>query len=209
MPLKIKVCGLRSLEQIESLNAMGVDYCGLIFFRASPRFAGDAGLADALLQCPLHCKLTGVFANEQEEVIIQTIRDYGLKAVQLCGTESPGFCDSMRIHAEVLKVFHLHDNFDFDQLEEYEQCCDYFLFDTKSQLHGGSGKKFNWDLLQYVNGKTPFFLSGGISPDDLETISKIQHPSFVGIDINSRFEISPGIKNISVIQKFYDQIKQL
>lgn len=207
MPLKIKVCGLRSPEQIIALNAMGVDYCGLIFFSESPRYAGADNLKEVLRSAQLKCRLTGVFVNESKDVIDETIRSYKLKAVQLCGTEDPVFCKEIRKEVEVLKVFHLHDGFNFSELVDYEDCCDYFLFDTKSKLHGGSGKKFEWDLLRSVPESKPFFLSGGIASDDVAEIRSIRHPSFCGVDINSRFEISPGNKNISMIQKFYDQIK--
>lgn len=209
MPLKIKVCGLRLPEQVIALDAMGVDYCGIIFFKESSRFAGESNLKEALRNENLKCRLTGIFVNESKDVIAETIRRYRLKAVQLCGTEDQAFCSEMRKQLEVLKVFHLHDDFDFSVLADYEDCCDYFLFDTKSKMHGGSGKKFEWDLLQSVPKSKLFFLSGGISPDDIEKIKSVHHPSLYGIDINSGFEISPGNKNISAIQNFYDQIQQL
>lgn len=209
MPLKIKVCGLRSREQIIALDAMGVDYCGIIFFKDSPRYAGESNLDDLLKNQKLKCRLTGVFVNESIEVIEDTIRTYGLKAVQLCGMESPAFCSDIRKHVEVFKVFHLHHDFDFAQLDEYKDCCDFFLFDTQSKLHGGSGQKFDWNLLHSIPATKPFFLSGGIAPEDVERIALVNHPSCYGVDINSRFEISPGNKNISAVKIFYDQIKQL
>lgn len=209
MEIKVKVCGLCSAEQIISLDAMGVDYCGIIFYNLSPRNAGNKLDGLALKNQHLNCKRTGVFVNESIENILKRLDEYGLGAVQLCGNESPEMCIQISREAEVIKVFHVDEHFDRAAMEHYEGSCDYFLFDTKTNLHGGSGKKFNWDLLYSVKTETPFFLSGGIAPDDFSEIATFNHPAFYGVDINSRFELSPGNKNLHTVQKFFDQIKKL
>lgn len=209
MAISIKVCGLCSGEQINSLDAMGVDFCGIIFHEASPRFAGNRLISVELKNKILQCKPTGVFVNESGEDILKRIDEYGLKAVQLCGDESPELCRQIQKNSEVIKVFHMDERFEFAQLKNYEGNCDYFLFDTKTNLHGGSGKKFNWDLLKSLKTATPFFLSGGIDVRDIRQIAAFSHPAFFGVDINSRFEFSPGNKNIALIQTFYDQIKSI
>ena len=110
---------------------------------------------------------------------------------------------------KIIKAFNVNENFDFETTLPYEKVADYFLFDTKTPLHGGSGQKFDWRLLDKYTGHIPFLLSGGIGPDDAEEILKINHPKLTGIDVNSGFEDEPGVKNIEKLKNFIDQIKDL
>lgn len=203
--MKIKVCGLTSIDQIQQLSALNVDYCGLIFYEKSPRFVSDKINSNELRKLSLPAKLVGVFVNENVDHIKSKIEEYGLAAVQLCGNESSEECNEIKTFAEVIKVFHVGDR--MLQLEDYESCCDYFLFDTASDNYGGTGKKYDWKLLSKMEITKPFFISGGISSGDVLHLKQFFHPQLFGIDINSRFEISPGIKDIEKIKKFIHQLQ--
>jgi len=205
--MKIKVCGLRNAENIKAVAALGADYIGLIRYERSPRYVSsldDARLNDineAILK-------TGVFVNENTENIQRIIKQYGLNAIQLHGNESAGFAAGFKNKVVVLKAFGLDGNFDFKQLEKYIGSVDFFLFDTKTAAHGGSGETFDWSVLNNYNLDVPFFLSGGLSLDNLHQIGDITHPQFYGVDLNSRFETSPGIKDIEKLKKAFAIIKQ-
>jgi len=146
--------------------------------------------------------------SETGENINKQIDKYNFNSIQLHGDESPEFCNSFRNKVTVLKAFGLHGDFDFEQLKAYSDSVDFFLFDTKTAIHGGSGKTFNWSVLDRYELGIPFFLSGGISPDNIEEVKNIDHPQFYGVDLNSKFEITPGIKNIEQLEKAFDIIKQ-
>ncbi|MEO6149327.1 MAG: phosphoribosylanthranilate isomerase, partial [Mucilaginibacter sp.] len=133
----------------------------------------------------------------------------GFDAIQLHGSETPWFCAEFKGRVKVIKAFGIDNGFDFDQLIPYKNLVDYFLFDTKTPVHGGSGKTFNWDMLNAYTLNLPFFLSGGISIDHLDVIKKIDHPQLYGVDLNSRFEISPGIKNIELLTAAFKNTKQI
>lgn len=203
--MKIKVCGLTSIEQIQQLSALNVDYCGLIFYEKSPRFASAKIDPIELKNLSLPVKLTGVFVNESVDHIKSKIEEYGLVAVQLCGNESPEECNEIKTFAEVIKVFHVGHK--MLQFKNYGSCCDYFLFDTASDNYGGTGKKYDWKLLSEMKIEKPFFISGGISSDDVLHLKEFFHPHLFGVDINSRFEISLGIKDIEKIKKFNHQLQ--
>ena len=204
--MRIKVCGMKDSENIKQLARLPIDYMGLIFYQKSQRFVGnlDAGLINAL---PRSIKKTGVFVNAEEEYIIQKVIMYNLDFVQLHGVEAPEFCRKINEQIPVVKAFSVSDAADLEKLQAYDGGCRYFLFDTKTPQYGGSGQKFDWGILHYYNGNTPFFLSGGISPDDSDTIKRIKHPAFYGIDMNSKFEIEPGFKNIQLLEKFIKDIR--
>jgi len=205
--MKIKVCGLRDAENIKAVTALGPDYIGLIRYEQSPRYVNnldDAGL-DALPEAILK---TGVFVNESAENIQRLIANYSLNAIQLHGNESADFAAAFKNKVVVLKAFGVDGNFDFKRLENYVGSVDFFLFDTKTAAHGGSGETFNWSILNDYDLDVPFFLSGGLSLNNLEEIKNIKHPQFFGVDLNSRFETSPGMKDIEKLKKAFAIVKQ-
>lgn len=205
--IQIKVCGMRDTQNILELAKLLPNYMGFIFYEKSARSVAklDKSLLDKL---PASICKVGVFVNESVELMRQTAEAYGLNALQLHGGETPLQCLQLREEGYLLfKAFSIAEASDFDILEDYDGCCDYFLFDTKTPQHGGSGQKFDWVLLDNYRGETPFFLSGGIDLDDVEAIKNIKHPKFVAVDVNSRFEIEPALKDISKLKQFFDRIK--
>jgi len=201
----IKVCGMRDEENIRQLEQLDIDWMGFIFYQDSPRYAGQI-----VKYLPSKKKKVGVFVDQNPQIIRDRAKDNHLFAIQLHGSEPPWYCINLREEGyKVIKSFGIDkDGFIPNaQLNAYEGKCDYFLFDTKTDLHGGSGKKFNWNRLADYKGETPFILSGGISPEDVEEIKSFSHPKFAGIDINSRFEISPAIKDVEAIKTFIKQLR--
>lgn len=199
--MKIKICGC-SMEQFYSgLFVLDyVDYFGFIFHPDSPRYVA---------QTPnISKKKVGVFVNAPSEFIREKIREEALNVIQFHGTESPH--DIRKIKADIVKwkAFGIQSPSDFERCKAYEGIVDAFLFDTKSPQFGGSGKAFNWEILDEYKGETPFFLSGGISPQHAERLKKINHPKLMGIDLNSRFEIAPKQKNVPLIETFIKQLNQ-
>ena len=205
--MKIKVCGLRDAENIKAVAALGPDYIGLIRYDRSPRYVSNLDEA-GLEALPKAILKTGVFVNESAESIQQLIDKYGLNAIQLHGNESADFAAAFKNKVVVLKAFGVDENFDFKQLENYVGSVDFFLFDTRTAVHGGSGETFNWSILNSYKLDVPFFLSGGLSLDNLAEIKNIKHPQFYGVDLNSRFETSPGFKDIEKLTKAFAIIKQ-
>jgi phosphoribosylanthranilate isomerase len=200
--MKIKVCGMKDKQNIEALEKVSeVDYIGHIFAKQSPRFMDQNEGSSALSSI-------GVFVNSSREEIEKTTNKYDLSYVQLHGEEKPAFSKSINESIKpVIKAIAISEKDDFKKTDDYEGCCTYFLFDTKTKLRGGSGKKFDWNFINEYNGKTPFFLSGGIRLEDVDSIKNINHPLLFGVDINSGFEIEPGLKNIEEIKLFAKQLK--
>ena len=204
--MKIKVCGLRDNNNIKAVAALGPDYVGFICYGPSPRYINDMP-ADVLANLPASMYKTGVFVDESKETIDKLIADYGFNAIQLHGNESPEFANSFRAKVTVLKAFGLNSDFDFEQLNNYANKVDYFLFDTKTDMHGGSGKTFDWSILDKYELNIPFFLSGGLSLYNLDEVNAIDHPQFYGVDLNSKFETSPGVKDIDKLKKAFSMLK--
>ncbi len=216
--LKIKVCGMCDVENIKVITQLQPDYIGFIFYEKSPRFVfGNPNFQLSTFNFQL-TKKVGVFVNESVEKMCETAQKYKLDVLQLHGGETPVQCLQVQEEFSIIKAFSIAGADDFQQTADYEGCCDYFLFDTKTSpsfnpspqervVYGGSGVKFDWQLLEHYQGKTPFFLSGGIDMDDVPVINKIAHPQLFGVDINSRFEISPGIKDIEKVRQFIESIK--
>lgn len=172
-------------QNITEIENLFPDLMGFIFYEKSKRFFNQPEI-----NLNNKVKRVGVFVNENIQEIKNKIKKYKLDYVQLHGEENVNFCHSLQPFAKIIKVFKIDYNFNFKKTEEFEEVCDYFLFDTKSQLHGGSGKKFDWDLLKNYNCKKDFFLSGGIDISDIEDIKKIVNSyPIAGIDINSKFEL--------------------
>lgn len=198
----IKVCGMTDTEEIERLDQSGMaTMMGFIFYSGSKRYIPET------LHTLVHTKKVGVFVNASEEEILEKISKNLLDIVQLHGKESPALCKSIRKHAQVIKAFGINSSFNLDSVGDYEGVADLFLFDTATSDHGGSGKTFNWTLLDEYRGTTPFLLSGGIGKDQLNPLLHFNHPKFAGIDINSKFETAPGRKNITEIEAFINQLK--
>jgi phosphoribosylanthranilate isomerase len=204
--MKIKVCGLRYPDNINAIAELSPDYMGFIYYAKSPRFVDDIS-ADTLSSVPASILKTGVFVNETEEEVQRLIDKFGFEAIQLHGNESPKFANSFKGKVQVLKAFGLNEEFDFEVLQPYVNKVDYFLFDTKTDVHCGSGNTFNWDILNNYKLDVPFFLSGGLSLDNLNQITKITHPQFYGVDLNSKFETAPGIKDIDKLKQAFTLLK--
>ena len=201
---------MRDPLNIDQLVSLLPDYIGFIFYSRSPRYIKDLTNGAALSFISPKIKRTGVFVNSDEVYIRKMISEFNLSAIQLHGDEEPEFCKQFQNdNIEIIKAFHVDDAFHFDAVSKYSAYCDYYLFDTKTASYGGSGKKFNWQKINEYKESKPFFLSGGIGIEDMENVKRIDHPALYAIDINSRFEISPGLKNIEEIKKFILSIRNI
>lgn len=200
--MTIKVCGLKDPANIEQLANLPIDIFGFVFYDKSPRFAGY------MAQIPASAvHRAGVFVNAPFNYVMDKVKTYGLDYVQLHGEESPAEC--LRYKQEglkVIKAFGIRNAADFDACPQYENCCDLFLFDTKTENRGGSGRSFDHSLLQSYSGKVPFLLSGGISLQQTEYLKNLRHPLLAGFDLNSRFESAPGIKDTASIAQFINEM---
>lgn len=206
--MKLKVCGMKYPENIKAVSALKPDYLGFIFYEKSVRlFEGNE------MDISPEIKKVGVFVNESQEKITQKIKEFQLDIVQLHGDETPKDCEKLKqLNPEIKfwKAFSIQNEFDFKKLENYE-LADAFLFDTKGKNHGGNGVKFNWDILKNYNSDKEIILSGGISLEDVPLIFELQKeiPQIQTIDINSRFETQPGLKNVELVKRFYEKLKLL
>lgn len=205
--MKVKVCGITRAEDLEALVELGADYAGFIFYERSPRFAGNKLDGRTVREKGANIGKVGVFVNADAQQVLQTVKDYGLDLVQLHGDESPEFCAEIRKTVPVMKVLHVGAD-GYEQVTPYLKVSDYFLFDTASAAYGGTGQQFDWELLKGYKQKTPFFLSGGIGPDDIETVKRWRHKALFAVDVNSRFEITPGVKDMQKVGAFIQQLKQ-
>lgn len=199
---------MRDPVNIAKVVTTNPDFIGFIFYPKSKRFIGFELLPEVLAVVPASVKKVGVFVNETPEKILEVSARWKLDAIQLHGEESSEFCVKLQ-HGGlmVIKSFSVDESFDFAALEDYRESCDFFLFDTKGKLPGGTGQKFNWHLLNKYQLDHPFFLSGGIGPDDLNEIKEFSHPLLCGIDINSGFEINPALKDVKKIRQFISKIR--
>ena len=195
-----KVCGMREAGNICEVEALGIDWMGFIFWAHSAR---NVSLKPDYL--PSRCKRVGVFVNAPISFIREKVRDFGLDILQLHGGEDEDFIRQLRSELPsllIVKALNVAHKEDLEQSERYEGLCDFFLFDTKAEKVGGNGKSFDWDILHNYKGTTPFLLSGGIGPDDKERLRAFHHPQMAGIDLNSRFEIRPAVKDIHLLKSF-------
>lgn len=224
----IKVCGMRDPENIRSIAALGIDWMGLIFYPKSPRYvsqmnskagiipdypsfgkAGSAGKSEGRI------KRVGVFVDDMPQNIITRVYNYNLDIVQLHGSESPVMIDNLRRTLDpdirpgvkIMKAISVSDSDDVAKYKEYEGCVDYFLFDTSTPMKGGSGKMFDWTVLDAYDGETPFLLSGGIGPADAQRVKAFSHPRCIGIDLNSKFESAPAVKNENLLRAFINEVR--
>jgi phosphoribosylanthranilate isomerase len=203
--LRIKICGMRHTANCLEAAALCPDFMGFIFYPHSKRFVGDHVEIPAL---PPEIKKVGVVVNEPVSRIAELVERYQLNAIQLHGDESPQRCEQIKkIVPMVIKAFAVDSSFDFDRTNTYRQVADYFLFDTKGISPGGNGIAFDWSLLKKYSYDTPFFLSGGINPANL-LFARLPHPYLFGVDLNSGFETSPGVKNINAVREAIHQLNQ-
>jgi phosphoribosylanthranilate isomerase len=208
MNLMIKICGMRDSQNIIEVAELSPDIIGFIFYPHSPRYAAGILDPDIIGKIPVQIRKTGVFVNTDYENIIATVKKYSLDMVQLHGNERPDLCRRLReTGIRVIKAFNIKDSKGFKSCSEFIMDTDYFLFDAATSGYGGSGSKFDWKVLDKYDLGLPFFLSGGISPDDVSNILNISNSSFYGIDLNSRFEIKPGLKEIESLKKFISGIR--
>lgn len=227
----IKVCGMREPENIRALQQLDIDWMGFIFWPESPRFvrmiSSRAGIipdysslkedrANKGQESPQNrVKRVGVFVDDMPQSIVARVYNYHLDIVQLHGAESKAMIENLRStlvpdiqpDIKIMKTIAIASADDFKKTEEYEGTVDIFLFDTKCAEMGGSGRKFDWDLIQSYKGTTPFLIGGGIAPEVVNDIKRINHPLFYGIDINSKFEIEPAVKDIDKIKQFLQALK--
>lgn len=198
---------MTSLEQLQQLQQMGIDYAGLIFYQGSKRYAADKLDGQKSEIKNLEIKKVGVFVNADYQTIFNAIEDYGLGAVQLHGDETGEFCPGLMDKVEVIKVFRIADEKNIDELvKPFQKVCHYFLFDTDTKSYGGSGQQFDWTVLQNAKVNKPFFLSGGIGLEDAEKVKAFHHPYLYAVDVNSRFETEPGVKDLKKVQEFINAI---
>lgn len=198
--MKLKICGCSSEQFYPGLFDLDeVDYFGFIFYPGSPRYVEHTpGISK---------EKVGVFVNASSEFIHQKIKEEALNVVQFHGNESAKEIRKIKANVTKWKALGIQSASDFEACKAYEGIVDAFLFDTKSKQYGGTGKSFDWEILEEYTGETPFFLSGGISIGHVDRIQKMQHPQFIGIDLNSLFEIAPKQKNVPLIETFIKQLK--
>jgi phosphoribosylanthranilate isomerase len=217
----VKVCGLRDSENIRQVAALGVDWIGMIFWEKSPRnvtmIPSHAGIIpDRASLSPLATNNSplkvGVFVDEMAQNIITRVVNFQLDLIQLHGHETPTLIRNLRRTladirpVKVIKAISVSSRDDIAAYKDYADCVDYFLFDTKCPSVGGSGQQFDWSVLDAYDGEVPFLLSGGIGPDDAERVSNFHHPKCIGIDLNSKFETEPAMKDVAAIGKFLNEL---
>jgi phosphoribosylanthranilate isomerase len=207
--MKLKICGMKYPENILEVATLAPDYMGFIFYEKSSRF-----FKGVIPQLPEHIKKVGVFVNASEVEILGAVDTHLLDAIQLHGEESVAFCQALQSlltktypskKTEIIKVFSVGDDFNFEMIKPYETVCDFFLFDTKGKLPGGNGFTFNWNLLENYPSTKPYFLSGGIGLEHTDALKLFRNNSIskycYAIDVNSQFEIEPGLKNKEKLQQ--------
>lgn len=212
--LKLKVCGMKFQDNILEIASLKPDYLGFIFYEKSAR-----NFENEIPEISSEIKKTGVFVNESSGFILEKARKYNFHSIQLHGEETPQFCAILRkelkklketSEVEIIKVFSVNEEFDFNEVSPYEAVADYFLFDTKGTKKGGNGITFNWDILKEYPSKKPFFLSGGIGVEEIESIQSLlaefqktgKQDLLYAIDVNSKFEIEPGLKDLQQLEVF-------
>lgn len=209
--MNIKVCGITQLKQLQQVDGLNIDFAGLIFYKESPRYVVGKIAGSELQSTDFDVKKVGVFLNAGYDEIKEMIEEYDLEVVQLHGDETPELCEQLSADVEVIKSFSIaKTSSSIDgMLADYDEVCDYYLFDTAGSngLAGGTGEKFDWSLVGKSKIEKPFFLSGGISVEDVAKIRSFRHPDYFGIDVNSRFEKSPGVKDMALLLKLKQGLK--
>ncbi len=211
MAIRIKVCGVTMPSQLEAMDEMGVDLAGFIFYPKSPRYMVDKIPADYLRRFRRRTAKVGVFVNTPYEELMRTVEEYRLDMVQLHGDEIPRYCERVANYITVIKAFRLSDNDPIDWMAKpYDDACDMYMFDTLGAGYGGTGKKFDWNVLKNSTIDKLFFLSGGIEPGDGEKLKEFMNETIAkklfAVDINSKFEISPGVKDLVKVKWFVEKL---
>lgn len=208
--MKVKVCGMRDSDNIRELLTLSPDFMGFIFYDKSPRFVGENLDADLLRSFPRNVKKVGVFVNASPDYILRNVKKYDLHYVQLHGQETPDFCRTLRMRgASIIKAFSVDESFNFSMVNNYKPFCDFFLFDTKGEHLGGNGLPFDHNLLNRYDNEKPFFISGGISPEMIDDLEKLKHLKLYGIDLNSKVEIEPGLKDVELVKIVINKLKPI
>ncbi len=201
----IKTCGMRDADNIRAVSELGIDWMGFIFWAPSSRYVSEKPTF-----LPTRQKRVGVFVDARIEEVKSKADEYALDLIQLHGSESPAFCERLKANSrqQLIKAFNIATQEDLEQTIPYEGLVDYFLFDTKAKMIGGNGTQFDWSVLSAYQGNTPFLLSGGIGPGDAEKVRNFHHPQLAGIDLNSRFELSPALKDIEKLKQFITEYNE-
>jgi phosphoribosylanthranilate isomerase len=208
MNLKLKVCGMRDASNIIKVASLQPDYMGFIFYEKSKRFVGNDFSIPK--EFPSMIKRVGVFVNEKVDAILKLVSKHKLDFVQLHGDEIPEDCKALKQNkVGVIKVFSIDNEFDFNKTKPYQLYTDFFLFDTKSESYGGSGKSFDWNLLKKYDQEIPFFLSGGLSPDNIQNIKELKGMNLHAIDVNSGVEVAPGLKDITKVKSIKGNLNSI
>ena len=221
----IKVCGMRDAQNIREVSQLGVDMIGMIFYPKSPRYvemqSSHAGIIPDYVKEDINIKSAksparvGVFVDDMVQNIVTRVVNYHLDYVQLHGNEPREMCENLRLTLEpdirpgikIIKAISVSDASDIQKYKEYVGAVDLFLFDTKCKTVGGSGQQFDWQVLEQYDGEIPFLLSGGIGPEDASRLHAFHHPKCIGIDLNSRFEIEPGVKDVEKLKGFLNAMQ--
>ena len=217
--MKIKVCGTKDPDNIRELLKLPIDMLGFIFHPGSPRYVGKQKALPAWIrehEAAFSGVLrAGVFVNAEIDEILNAVHDYGLDLVQLHGSEPPEYLRELSVfwemsslrRARLVKAFGVDERFDLASTAAYRPYCAWFLFDTRTDQHGGSGRRFDWSFLDPYDGETPFLLGGGIGPESVADLNAWQHPRWIGVDLNSRFETEPGLKDLAALKSFIQALK--
>ncbi|MEX6687356.1 phosphoribosylanthranilate isomerase [Danxiaibacter flavus] len=210
--IRIKVCGMTMPSQVQQLDEMGVDFAGFIFYPKSPRYALKQMTANELKKIKGKINKVGVFVNAEVDEVLRIVDECGLYLVQLHGDETPRTCEMISNYVSVIKAFRISEDDNIEwKIREYYDAADMYLFDTEGAGYGGTGKKFNWQLLKGQNIRKSFFLSGGIQPGDESAIAEfVKDPvakDLFSLDINSKFEVMPGVKDMDKVREFVENLK--
>lgn len=216
--MKIKICGLKEPDNIAAVAQLDPDLIGFIFYPKSTRYAAGDKLLNYLeeeSEALSGIDRVGVFVNEEIDQILSLAHDYRLNYVQLHGDESPAYCQELQLlwsvssmhRARIIKAFRIDESFDWSRANAYAAYCPLLIFDTKGAQPGGTGEQWDWSLLDNYTGVTPFLLSGGIGPDDVKAVQAVNHAQFSGVDLNSKFEIEPGRKDVDLLRNFITTLK--
>ena len=222
----IKVCGMRDAQNIREVSQLGVDMIGMIFYPKSPRYvemqSSHAGIIPDYAKEDIGVSVSsksparvGVFVDDMVQNIVTRVVNYHLDYVQLHGNEPREMCENLRSTLDpdirpgikIIKAISVSDASDIQKYKEYVGAVDLFLFDTKCKTVGGSGQQFDWQVLDQYDGEVPFLLSGGIGPEDASRLHAFHHPKCIGIDLNSRFEIEPGVKDVEKLKGFLNEMQ--
>jgi phosphoribosylanthranilate isomerase len=206
--MRLKICGMREAENIRQALTLQPDYLGFIFYEKSSRFVGDNLDEDLLNSFPFTTRKVGVFVNATAAYILEKVKKYNLDYVQLHGEELPDFCRNLKQKGvNVIKAFSIDADFNFGKLQNYKPYCDFFLFDTKGKERGGNGTTFDWSILNKYDNEKPFFLAGGIDLENIHNALEISGLKIHSLDVNSKFEISPAMKDIEKLEELMRILK--